>query len=1187
MGSMIAARRLLLVVFCTLTGALVLPGAAALAVTRYIQVSRIGSSGELSSLPRGLAVSQSSGDLLVADGESVPRFAPVSRMSPAAGYAPGTALSGPFTNAFAVAVDDSGGLSQGDSYVVQLFQAALKFDPTGLPDASTPQLGAGATPLALGEADGVAVNPASGDVYIADYSNSVIDVFTPTGGFLSQFPTRSGPSSLAFNAAGSELYVVASDLGEIEQLSASGTPEDLTEGPNAGTNIVDDSGEAHAVALDTSNGDVYADDFGSVAVYAPSGAPLPQLGFQSGGGFSLGIAVDSGSHTVFVGDFSDGVVNVFALASLPGVSTGQASGVSETSATLAGAVNPEGLSVSACEFEYGTSTSYGQSAPCAQSPAELGSGNAAVPVSAAIAGLQPDTTYHYRLLASSPQGSEPGEDRTFSTFSPPVVLAQSVTGAGTSSVTLNATIDTIGLPSTYSFQYGLDPSYGSSTPPRVTAAGQGQVVVHELVTGLQPATTYHFRVQASNAYGAVTGADALFVTSDPLAAGLPDGRGYEMVSPVEDADGNVYEPTAVGVNPEAGNGDNTERPFQAAADGNAMAYTGDPGAGSATGSEGAGAGNQFLAERAPGGGWTASDIEPQSGSISEDPVYQAFSPDLSVGILDWNGRNALSAGAPAGRYHVLYARTSSDGSYHPLLHGTPPDRSFAAFGAYEVFHLGEGGLVFAGASADFTHQLFLANDALSAGALDGGETQNNLYDAVGGEVRLVNVLPDGSSRPGAIFGAPVVAASEESPGRDSPDFDHVISSDGSRIFWTDLSSGDLYVREDGTRTVQLDAGVGGGGRFWAASADGSRAFFTKGDLYEYDLADGHSTDLTPGGEVQGVLGVSEDGSYVYFVSSAALAPGASPQPCEQANPSGCNLYVIHRGEPARFIATLSSGDDHVRPLTLNDRLYGDWRPGLGNRTAAVTPDGRGLVFMSSRSLTGYQSNDLEEVYVYDTDSRRLTCVSCNPSGEAPAPLTLEHEYAAYLPPSYSNTYIPRWISEDASRVFFDSIEALLPQDTNGRLDVYEWERAGAGSCQRSGGCLYLLSGGTSPDNSYLADAGASGDDVFIITRAQLAAQDTNENFDVYDVRVGARQPLVPAQCAGTGCQGAAPTPAFALPASAAFSGPGNPRPASGSPIRPKRRTTACRRGFLKRHGRCVRHRQKKRKRTQSSAKGRK
>ena len=705
---------------------------------------------------------------------------------------------------------------------------------------------------------------------------------------------------------------------------------------------------------------------------------------------------------------------------------------------------------------------------------------------------------------------------------------------------------------------------------------------------------------------------ALACSCTPASAeSLPDGRGYEMVSPVGNA--NVSEPF---VQPSEVNSDTPEssdtpegiigkyeregydehatvRLFQAAADGDGVAYIGEPLAGvGGSGEIGAEYGNQLIATRNSGGGWSTADIQPPRRFLAEGNAFEAFSSDLSVGILESDNSVPLAADAPAGGYRLLYARSSSDGSYRSLITSTPPNRNFYSAGYFNIAE--EPELVFAGGSSDFGHMLFLANDALPVGpgpaAVDGGEEENNLYDSVGGQLRLVNVLPDGSTEPNAIFGSP------------EGDLSNVISSDGSRVFWTNLNNGNLYVREDDAsgdpQTVQVDAAVGGGGRFWGASADGSMVFFTKaGDLYEYDLETTRTTDLTPGGEVQGVVGVSEDGSYVYFVADQALAAGATPQTCSvhgaaylhENGASWCNLYVLHEGEPVRFVAKLSAADEQIAPYFSYAR--GDWEPNMGHRTARVTPDGRHVVFMSEANLTGYESEEREEVYVYDADTHQLTCASCGPNGSRP---TSKFRYfSAFLQSSNSSTYLPRWISEDGTKVFFDSDEALVPQDTNGRLDVYEWEQDGAGSCQQTGGCVYLLSGGTSDDHSYFIDASASGNDVFFTSRAQLVPQDTGEGFVLYDARVGApQQPAAAAGvggCSGAGCQGAASVPVppvFSAPSTMVLSGVGNlPAPAA-SAVKPKRKTMTCVRGFVKKRGRCVKQ-AKTRKRAKKSAKGRK
>ncbi len=295
------------------------------------------------------------------------------------------------------------------------------------------------------------------------------------------------------------------------------------------------------------------------------------------------------------------------------------------------------------------------------------------------------------------------------------------------------------------------------------------------------------------------------------------------------------------------------------------------------------------------------------------------------------------------------------------------------------------------------------------------------------------------------------------------------------------------------------------------------------------------------------LGVSEDGRSVYFVAKGVLSGDSS----EGAKPveGEPNLYLSHVGVSPVFIGTLSGEDgSEVRPFSeLTGRrttafyYYGDWQAGLGQRTARVTGSGSSLVFMSSQPLSvvgyphGYPNAGAEEVYVYETRSNRLFCASCGSTKEGAS---------AYLPISWDDSYMPQWISEDGNRVFFDSSTPLVPQDTNGKQDVYEWEREGAGSCTTgagvNGGCVFLLSGGTSESDSWLIGASESGDDVFLATRAQLVPEDQNEAFDLYDVRVGGVKPVTQPQCTGSGCQGVpSPPPTFATPPSVTFSGVGN------------------------------------------------
>src|SRR6188474_37290 len=470
---------------------------------------------------------------------------------------------------------------------------------------------------------------------------------------------------------------------------------------------------------------------------------------------------------------------------------------------------------------------------------------------------------------------------------------------------LSAEVNPNGTFTTYHFDYITKAAYdanggnftGAQRIPAISDAsigsGSALVKVTQQPFGLQPATAYRYRVVAKNSSGTTPGDPFAFITqSTGGGSALADGRGWEMVSPIDKNGGQVAVPGEL-----FGGG-----VLQAAAQGGAVTYGSE-----ASFANGAGAppASQYLATRASGGWSTANLTAPIfSGTYNaadQGVPYQLFSPDLARAIL-LNGDHCRGEGsdcavanpplagtdAPAG-YQDYYLRES--GSFTALL-----GSANAGFLALEP---AEFDLRLAGTSPDLLHPVLSSCAALSSNATEvpAGEgcdqSQQNLYLYSAGQgLSLVNLKPgDSSGTPGAELAAQSGA----------------ISADGARLYFT--LEGNLYLRSAG-QTKQVDEDAGGGGSFQTASTDGAVAYFTVAEhLWRYVAATDTATDLTPSGGVQGVLGASANGAVVYFQDTSALERWSS----------GSTATVV----PATDAA-----------------LPSDWPPATG--TARVSSDGTKL-----------------------------------------------------------------------------------------------------------------------------------------------------------------------------------------------------------------------------------------------------
>lgn len=662
------------------------------------------------------------------------------------------------------------------------------------------------------------------------------------------------------------------------------------------------------------------------------------------------------------------------------------------------------------------------------------------------------------------------------------------------------------------------------------------------------------------------------VAPSAAAAALPDGRAYEQATPVEKNGLDIQgKPTFVEASP----------------NGSAIVY---PMKAPLPGAEGGQEFPSLFLSRRGMEGWTTTGLQP-SASLASAAQVRGWTEDLSEAFV-------VAAAAEGGPY-TAYMRDTGNGVLTPM----------GQMGASWPYYAGasDGGGVVA----------FETKEVLAPGAV---KRKPNLYvwDRETGELSAAGVLnTGGAASAGGSFAGPYDwwdsnTAKGGAEARYFTQASHALADTGARMYFTAGGSGTLYVRENPTEPQSTytgeeectestlacthevsrpnaDAPVDPNGEqpaiFATATPDGSTAFLmsagkltadaTTGpsdegeDLYRYEAEappGERLTDLTPdteagdaaGAEVRGVLGVSEDGSYVYFVANGVLASGASRGDC---TPLGggkimemtgkCNLYVWHDGV-VTWIAELDPEPELTTAGGERKSDGMDWLPTSnlgttgGQPTARVTPAGTTLVFASQRKLTGYESEGQVEFYRYAYGEQGVTCLTCDPGGTAPAGgASLEnntYENGGYI----AAPLITRNLSADGDRLFFQSPDALVAADVDGGSgcqlqlqktgalscqDVYEWEASGSGTCTalaadympESGGCIYLISSGTSSSASFFADAGDEGEDVFFYTTSQLVSQDRDQLVDIYDAKVGGglasqnRQEAVP--CVGESCHG--------------------------------------------------------------------
>ncbi len=1051
-------------------------------------------------------------------------------------------------HAVGIAVDGSG-----DLFVSSLLQGffapstVVKLDPSG-------KLLSPPSPFGSGHYSGVAVNPTNGDVYVLGEEGGALTPATPstifvydpnTGALLSSFEV-----SASRNVSGifTDVQIAADSAGNVYVPNPAGN--EVLEYSPSGT------------LLKTFTG------FGASAPKEPTGVAIDSSG-------NLWVA-DSGNNRVVELDSGGAPVEVNGKPveiKSEGVGSVALDGHGDVFALVANGADRCGvLPSSVCTHLVEYSAEGRELADVGAGNFESGLSNSMVAVNEA----------NGRVYVTD------GEKETVWVFGPPIapVVGRELTAeVGVSEAKLGALVNPGGIQTTYRFEYGPTIAYGSSTPFPEGSVGEGleSHAVWASASGLAPGSAYHYRVVASSELGTVYGPDQTFTTLSAeeascsnaqlrggFAGRLPDCRAYELVTPPVKSSSQFDA--------------SRERAYAstAAADGEALTLGGfEPRPGAPT------AGEHYVATRGAGG-WIAEDIMPLESydgvGCPEFQTVYAYSEQITKDVMLAGGGSRASmsegedpqscnpegsqvvSGEPVG-YENLLVRENATGTYqlvNVLPPGvTPADARFQA------------------ASADLGRVIFTETSPLVGGARYGVE---NLYEWDEGALRLVSVLPDGTAIPGSLAAK-----------AGTPEHEGVVSSDGSHVLFT--YGGALYDRIDGQRTVQIDEKQGGsdpsgGGSLQGATADGSKVFFLDEskltpdatavagapDLYECALPEGASrcelADLTvaAAGEHADVLRVTplgrHDSSDVYFVAEGVLASntreftnGGGSTVVERAQAGKENLYLWN-GNKTTFIAT----------GVLSNGLSG---------SEQTSPDGKWLSFESEKSLTGYDNVEPDnesagELFLYSAATAQLACASCNPTGEPPVagiPGEIPVPGGGVVRvPQISEEQRSRHVLTDAGQVFFETRDALVPSDTNGQRDVYEYE----------GGGVFLISSGTSSFESNLEDVSESGDDVFFRSSQQLVPQDNQEGqIVIYDARVdgGFPEPSAPPACTtADACR--APVSSqpsiYGAPASQTFSGAGNLAPPENLPkAKPKAKPVKCRRGFAKKKGKCVKKPAKK------------
>ncbi|HEY6760579.1 MAG TPA: hypothetical protein VI318_13865 [Baekduia sp.] len=980
----------LVVGFCATAAHAALP-------TGYGPVGSFGQWGTgLGSLtqPTRLAVDDATGNILVADAGdgSVQVFANDGATSASAIEQFGSAeLNAPY----GIAIDQSNGAvyvsDSGTSTIVRyISDGAATPTYTVDPTFTSPALGSGPGDIGSFSAP-LAVDPSNHDLIVGDSGNLRVSRYSPTGTFLSSFTgadTAGGPfTGIMDLAAGNGVVYVEDGLDpafggtvRVERFDGSGASTGSVAAPNALLALAVDGTQNRLVA-GSSAFDRAPDLVTFAGVDQSTSAPFP----AAYSGYAVpGVAIDNGAskraYAITTNTFGSLVVEVLLPA--PGVAIDPPSGATGTSFHLSGTVNPGGDATSA-HFEY---SSDGGATWRSTADQDVGGSASDQPIEADVTGLTPISPYTFRLVATHTATTASATSPTVSantTTAPPGVKAGPTTDVTTSSAQLNGTINAFGLPSTYHFEYGTSTSYGQQAPASDAAAGSATTPrsTSRQITGLQPNTTYHFRLVATNSVGTAAAPDGTFTTD----ASAQPMRGYEQVSPIDKV--------GIGFSTDQGLG------FWTRPDGDAVIYTTQTAPYAAADS--LPKHPRFLAPRASG--WAPRALDErlaQPGQFFYTMFYDtiATSRDLSR-VLVMSDRSFDGQGVE-GNYN-LYVHDLGTNHYE-LVISTSDGDFLEDLTDYAVYKSAR----YLGGSDDLRTVAFsvVAPAVLTPDAAPG---QDNIY--VWQEGRGITAMP------GGVVNVDL---------RDR----RQVSADGARVYYptTDLA---LRLWEGGTsRLVSRSLRSGDDptapvpGSFWKADSDGRFLLFT---------APVPLTDDSPVGSDEYLYRYdATDASLQYLATGANTVLGGRPDIGEAFYyDDHDHMIKVARDGAVRDVA-IASADPRFYAVSPNGRYLAfttlDSPSGYDNAGTAEC--------LAARQAPEFQDagDACREAYVYDAVTRELTCVSCRPDGGPPT-----GDAQIGQSPNFGGARLADTILDDGT-LYFDTTDPLVAADGNGKRDVYQY-----------------------------------------------------------------------------------------------------------------------------------------------------